>query len=549
MTSVSELAFHQGEALFAVAQTYPTLRLCLVEAVQNSVDADATTVYVGVDLVEKRVVVCDNGVGVTEERLETALKSICKGVKSRDAAGRFGRGFIAPIHLARAMVFLSRPEGARFVNSWTFIGASLRRMETKLEVPFERLSSFPRLPVPFSSAKKDAESLGCDAQWRTMLQLDKITKDETITSFDPKELAQHIRIKLGQWMRRKGTTVILKVRGFKGEESLLKIDPTDYTGEPLEPMVLRHNTAGKIELKLYRAHLERGKRQGQVVVMQEGDAYPVTMNELRVQAMGAKWYNSEMPELKEGIDALCSGHFEGVITAENIELAPERNKFAVDDALTDVYVAIADWYDKVGRHIIHDERVEREEQRYQKLGGESLAWLMEELSNNPSLASLARNLRGVLPAAPAESPKPADEPRSKEKSERRQRDSSQSRRVVVRSPNKPSQQSRGRGVGFLSYAYELLKGSVRLWEYDPPSGVLTLNIRHPLWTKVDQTNGKHTAKNDRQIKHLQEWLALQLLMLLAKMLAKGIDLAELELHRGDIDAQVGPYVEMFILRR
>ena len=63
--------------------------------------------------------------------------------------------------------------------------------------------------------------------------------------------------------------------------------------------------------------------------------------------------------------------------------------------------------------------------------------------------------------------------------------------------------------------------------------------------KLDETKGRHTARNDKWIMHLQEWLALELLNLLVTYASHD----ELEANRELIDRRIEPYVEMFVVTR
>jgi hypothetical protein len=247
--------------------------------------------------------------------------------------------------------------------------------------------------------------------------------------------------------------------------------------------------------------------------MQTGDNYPVTMPELRTQAMGARWYSTDalLAEIKGGIDALCGGFFEGEIRVEHLELAPERNRFELNDALTDTIAAIGEWFDRVGSSLLNDAREEQAATRYQKLGAQSLERLLDQLQNNPALAHLLHDLEGELPSARTNRP----EPRMKEEGTGKPAAKSK-RRVIVKPLQRPEGSDRSPVLTFLTFAYDLLEGSARLWDYDPDNGILTFNIRHPLWVKADETSGKHMAKHDRQVMRLQEWVAFKLLLLLAE---------------------------------
>jgi hypothetical protein len=57
----------------------------------------------------------------------------------------------------------------------------------------------------------------------------------------------------------------------------------------------------------------------------------------------------------------------------------------------------------------------------------------------------------------------------------------------------------------LQFSHTAMEGSDRLWELDIQNGVLHFNIRHPLWVECDKSN--------RQLKQLQEFIAIQALQL------------------------------------
>jgi hypothetical protein len=95
----------------------------------------------------------------------------------------------------------------------------------------------------------------------------------------------------------------------------------------------------------------------------------------------------------------------------------------------------------------------------------------------------------------------------------------------------------------LWYEHSDLTMSSRLWEFDLENGILTFNVRHPLWTRLDETKGKHLAKNTKWILHLQEWLTLQVLNLLVQY----PDIEDFEERRSIVDDQIRLYIDMFIV--
>ncbi|HSX06711.1 MAG TPA: ATP-binding protein [Candidatus Saccharimonadia bacterium] len=540
-SSRKRLRPHIGQALFRLANEYPTLTLTVVETVQNAIDASARTVYVGIDTQRRLVVTLDDGDGVTEDRFQEALDSVCQGVKRAGSLGRFGLGLISPLNKCDRFIFASQPDtptGKRGnANVWTFIGAEIKAQQYDVDVPYEERRTLPEIPRQFvESASRHY------AAWRTMVRIEGVTTDRVISTVDLDDLEHLIRSKLEIGMRDKGTTVHLVKLGA-GSELLDKrdIDPEDYTGEPLE--VVRHTgeACGPVTFELYRARKTGGQRRGQVRIMRTGDNSPITWREFYTQALGSK----KLQHVKEAFDALGSGYFEGMVYAENIELESRRTVFQLGEALDGLYVAIYAWYLNRGKALYEDEHEARREQRYQELGERSLAKFMERFATNPTFAAMAHRLMGILPEGVTDLPGSPPENKSGERSGNEAKPRTKRQPVIANPPKQTGDDGRRAPhpqVG-LRFAYELLEGSSRLWEFDVEAGVLTFNVRHPIWTRLDETNGKHTPKHDGQIMHLQEWLALKLLLALTHHDESGFDL---EFARGAIDDEVKPYVDLII---
>lgn len=84
--------------------------------------------------------------------------------------------------------------------------------------------------------------------------------------------------------------------------------------------------------------------------------------------------------------------------------------------------------------------------------------------------------------------------------------------------------------------------SLDLWEFDRRIGVLVFNTRHPIWERLDETNGRTLLKNERWIQHLIEWLSVEVLHLLVHYPSE----EEFLLNRSLVDNKIKHYVEMFI---
>lgn len=567
----SQLGLHVGNMFHRLAKTYPTLALMLVESVQNAIDADASRVFVGVDLIEGRIAILDNGSGATMDKFHEALMSVGDSIKTPKPGtlGQFGIGLISPLDKCQSFWFASRPRGEDHVNAWKFEGEKIFEQRDMPTVPHLVWDDFIDLPDPFKYAHKEVRPLpDGPISWSTMVLLDRVTQDKAIGLIDPDEIENLIRTKLGRGMRFKNTRVTLLVRRWRKNVSSPRtdrpytiirreIDPKTPTGQPLAVVTYDGEKCGKVEFELYKARSIAGKRSGEVEFTTLPGMYPVTMAEFILQAAGAGYYNTKEPKNTKGfeevtpaIQALSDGYFEGTIRCENVRLNEARNRFEFDDALIEFYDYLAIWYDKVGKTLIGDENEIRSEKRYQSLGEQSLKRLLDELLSNPDLASLARTLSGTLPRTPTSQPEPVEKREGKKDSSESTDDRSSqepNRKVVVRPPRPAGAKPRSPAPTFISYSYEPLRGSNRLWEYDLQTGLLTFNIRHPLWVRVDEINGKHTPRTNLQVMRLQEYLTLKLLLLLARADGSSVDETTLEIERLAIDRELLYYVPVVVL--
>lgn len=567
----SRIDFHRGQVLWTLANTYPSLPLTLVEGVQNGIDADATAILVGINLMNRTVIIADNGIGVSKDKFEQALASVGHGIKTKDKLGRFGRGLIAPLNKCTSFTFTSLAIGSHPIR-WTFKGESIRKQDHEVEIPHVNLQQMPAIPSPFNEFLNDE----FDTTYRTVVLLNSITKDKVISLVDLDELDGLIRSKLGPVMRSKGVKVRVVLRDEQGITSHCDINPVIFSGEKLPVFTVDDPDAGEVTIELYRAPRVSGKRKGEVVIMEAEGNYPVTMPEVIRQARGRQWIDG----LEAAFNSLSSGFFEGVIRAKNIELAPERTKFVFNDALLALYMVIFGWFEEHGQTFFENEQEQSRERRFQDLGLKSLDKIREH-RDQPEYARLweafknaietGRLGKGAVEPTGGEPDGLEDESSTrtgqggagKERKPRKAKagkgdsDDTQPRDSkdrpgdtpfgTVGNPRsgdrRPRQLVKGDSRG-LWFEFTPLTDSVRLWEFDFELGVLTFNTRHKHWLALSETNGKPLAKNDKMIMHLQEWLALQVVHLVVRH----PDHESFEDHRGYIDDQIKHYIDLFIVR-
>lgn len=530
------LELHQGQALHRAANTYNTLPAAMLEMVQNALDAGATTVFIAVTP-NKQVIVLDDGEGVTPEKFGKALRSVGHTIKPKKGTlGRFGLGLVSPLNKCNRYLFISQAEGQKEIFQWTFVGEELRKQARDITIPRSELERWPQLTRRFA-----ATANGLGAKWRTMVRMDGLVENRAVSHIDPVQLEGEIRRKFGFEMHRRGTTVHVVVAAAAGSVEHRVVNPATFDGQPLTRVIYHGSDCGKVEFEIYLAPKRGGKPSGQVLVMEWDDNYPVTWQEFRIQAIGRRLYET----FKESFEAIGSGFFEGIIRAEGIELAPERNKFELSDALDALYLVINDWYSDHGQAYLEDETEASRMERHREQGKQVWERIHDLFSDK--YAHIGQRLFGLLPDQAQ-----ADEALERKQRQRQSDSSAKPKRppAVVRNP-RPKRDRSDDSVqppdahGFtLNLAYDVLPGSPYLWEFDPASATLTFNIRHPDWVTLDETNGRHTAKNDRQIMHLQEYLTLKVLMALSRH--GSLYECDMDAERVAIDEEVGPYVALFI---
>ncbi|HSX33719.1 MAG TPA: ATP-binding protein [Candidatus Saccharimonadales bacterium] len=517
---------HMGETFMTYSNTYPSLAQTVAEGVQNALDAGAPTIFIGVDLPKRSIIVCDNGEGVTEERFNEALLTVGKGIKKPGSIGRFGLGLISPLAKCRLFEFWSQPAGSPVVNVWTFEQEKIKAQKA-VQIPLTTRPTFsPNPAAPFIRLA----GLPMINGWRTMVRLNEITQDRTIGIASLNDVESIIRGRFSAAMRRLGTTVLAVLIAADGSVEWRTIDPHEFRGERLDIVTIEDSVCGRVTFELFKARRgDSGQREGEVWVRSKEDPdNPIPVKgKFSTQLMGTQW--QQIDSIKEAISALRSGYFEGMITVEHLELGKSRDLFVANDLLTNFYFVVDTWFSRYGSNLLENEREALREERHARLGQRSLERLRELFRKNSDLADLARFLPSQEDALAATKRREEATPKTGTSSKRR--------KVVGPRPERRPHDPR-RGFP-LRYAHEAL-ASDRLWEYSHDECILTFNIRHPTWVLMDETKGEHTTEHDRRIMHLQEWLTLELLVALSLEL-------DLEITRAPIDLKAGPYAELIII--
>lgn len=544
------LRTHQGRVLVdLVADKYHSLTQALVEMAQNGIDAQAERIFIGIDLASSRIIVLDDGTGITEDKFDEALVNVGNSIKHDEGSiGRFGLGLIAPLNKCREYRVISRPLGTGQVLEWLMIGEEIRKQYD----PEIEMKVLEKAPLVHPAFRELAGTLV--HHWRTMILITDITMDRTIGAVEINELARQIRTKLGRGMRRQGTRIYLALIDQKGATPQQKqVDTLDYTGEPLAVAVYDEPECGKVVFRLYRAPKQGKARRGEVHVLRYGDVAAVAWPTFYIQAVGSRWLAKDNPTIKEAFDALGSGEFEGEIQIEHAVLDPDREKFVMNDALRYTYMVIEQWWVAHGKKLFENVREERQDERYVELGEQVLDELYRHLMTNAAFVEIAPHLFGGMSAEGVEEPEPEHDSEPEEKTGGRKPSRSR-RRAVAKppgdrdddesqsTPRDPSEPE-GRAPMRLRFAYDRVPGQTELWKLDRPEVTIVFNISHPEWERCDESGGKRTARHDRQVMHLQKIVALRV----CEHWADYPDPEDFEAMRYRLDEHIPRYVTAFIL--
>lgn len=366
--------FPQGIALLSIAETYPTLKQVLLEQIQNALDAKAQRVKVVLDLQKRTSAVYDDGTGASEAKFNSALLSVLRTIKNPDELGRWGRGLISGLGKCERFTFTACEAGKedRGFNLWTFVTDEISQMDDGVSIPLVSDKTIVYMPgVRHHEVEQMQRQKGLSpVWWRARMVFSKIVHDRTVTRIDFNDLAESILGNFGKVMLK--NEVVLSLRHIDSDgvvQGDRDIVAKPFHGKQLEPFAAYDPSAGKVKFNLFLARLAGGARRGKIYFAEEGSQFRLEPKEF-VHCAG------DLLDA-DARDAVISGFFEGEITAEKIELKPNREEFAMNDALVGFCDQINKWYKAIGEEHFAEDLDLKKASLYQRAG---LA-AMEELQN------------------------------------------------------------------------------------------------------------------------------------------------------------------------
>lgn len=524
-SSYSKISFHQGRALRHLANMYPTLQTVILELVQNSLDRDvaATKISILVNLKTRRLVVTDNGKGISVDLMNHILTTIADSARSKDqkkgGLGQFALGLVSPLGKCEYYTFTSCPDPHLYgFNEWIFRCKQVEDQRDNISIP-----SDPRPQLTLSTPEKGKTE---KVTWRTKVEMHNINKDAYISRLEMDELASAIQNRFSTIMRKNKVNISIKIiREDETEENRPSVQAHQFRGQKISEYKVENPDAGKILIQMYVAPTIKGSRSGNVVMGTFENDFRFPFHYF------ARSATHLLPE--EVVTALSSGVFEGEIVASKVKLHANREAFHKDDAYIGLCIVIQDWFETEGRKHLEEIKQSRQDQRYQELGLRSLK-VLEGLLKNKNLSNLLnvlKNFKFGLTGVGHKEPKKGEVVEVQEQlslaidgnpgQSREQNPNAESREREDRPKTEKEEKIHLTGTGpkgqrrkvvkhasfGLQFTYDNpdLLGSDRLWLLDDERGILAFNTRHDQWSACH--------KSDRALMKLQEYVAIQALTL------------------------------------
>ncbi|MHB8483800.1 MAG: ATP-binding protein [Nitrospiria bacterium] len=526
--SSSRLELNQGQAVLKLANAYPTLLDVMLEIIQNGLDADANKISLLIDLERSQVVCQDNGNGVTQKQFEEALASVGDSIKQKGKLGRFGLGLISPLGKCKQFTFTSRYRtGLKQFLEWEFDAKEIAKQSDQIDLPLR--------------IREDLIGKA-GLWWRTELRITGLTKDRVISKIDVPLLESAVHERFNATLRRTKSVIELVIASPSGNRESTTIRAQSYPGKKLDEHFVHNFEAGKVFFRLY---LAQNAKKSKIKTI------PITVGEIDNDfrfpfADFAKQFAESISS--EALAALKSGIFSGEIVAEKVTLHQNRKTFERNEASVGFCNAIDEWYKQIGAKIIDEVRSERDNERYQDLGLKLMSCI-KDLLDDPEFEALREVVKSFKFGSQGTGHYET-QPDGKESTKAISIHGAGTTREMsgehAGQENRPKREHPGHtpftvagpkgnnrrlvkdnSTG-LSYDFQPMYGSSKLWELDMATGYLNFNVAHPHWVECKQ--------KDRWVERLVKFITIQALTLFT-MPDEWIDT-----QRRVLDDMVGPYI-------
>lgn len=366
------MGVHMGEQLFRNAGMYDNLEAVAGEALQNALDADATRIEMFLDLKKRKLIVADNGNGVTCAQFAEKLATVSSSTKGTGKYGQFGIGFYSVLPRCQSFRLISMPkfQPNEGYTEYTFDSKTIR-VSRDVEIP-----QTDRPDIVYDNAGKTG------VWWRSFFEAHNLTKDRTSNDFSLSRFVDDVSLKYSAKIRSGSVAIKVTFTDKDGKTESMPVVVSEFTGNPLP--VYQNNglpDSGRVVAELYLARRQaNGRNGGKVVFAQSDDLFNVSIDQFIRCTTGMISVDT--------IEALRSGAFEGRVTAQKVVLHPDRERFERNDALQALCLALEDWFSTVGKDLLGQAREEERDTRFQDLGSRAMAFA-QQLIREKQFADLA----------------------------------------------------------------------------------------------------------------------------------------------------------------
>lgn len=355
-----------------ISSLYRTLMAALMETVKNAVDAGSKRVEITIDLhakgrkEDRRIVVCDNGSGMSLEEFDHVMANVCKSGKvgNEDASGEHGLGLMAFVGKAHHYVLTSGTKRDKGTAAWegyhSHCLSDMKIEGNELYVPRRVEKDLSRSPEWWQTRVEVRGFVGGN---RLMIMLDTLEQD--------------IRSDLNALLLKHGTEVTINHIDARGRLTVRKIGGRHYQGERFKQFTTTGEHCGRVTLEMYRPTTP----VGDVVMRTQKSGATKSWRKLKASAL-------ELGMNRDLADALASGYFDGVITVQNIEWDYNRQGFLPTNeaAWMEVILALEEFLktEDAQRHMKNVQGQKEEEREFEFL--QRLATYFSDLNLlNPDL--------------------------------------------------------------------------------------------------------------------------------------------------------------------
>ncbi len=474
-----------------IAETYPTVTRMITELIQNALDENARNieVYVKYRGSTRTVTVLDDGDGVTEEKIKTALQNVA--TPNRKRAGKFGQfslGLMSPLGKGTSYSITSAEQNQsdKRLLRVTFDTEKILAQKDDIEVPFENCRTY------VTRTKKQS-----DIWWTSEIVVRGITTDRRISTVDLENLKNQVITNFNQRIQEDNVRISLHSH-YGSEKQKLTVEGQTWSGAPLTERPIEYETPGgdHVELRLYaRGTYHKSFSKG-VVLGVEGDPFRISAKDFCDSIeLASNPLHTEVQEV------LLSKLLEGEIFSSGLRLHPDRSRFYLDTHLEEFSRALEYWYfTDGGKEIFADLQKASVSKTYTETAREALKRVQKALAQDElrflrdAISSFKWGNIGVGHKKPAISVPTdiratavdgfntgtADTTSTKKKRSPQTEHLRHQPLTVVNEKGRKRDAVYNNSLGITMWHVNTLPES-RLWDIDDQDGIIYINVRHPLW--------------------------------------------------------------------